>query len=208
MTHRDERAVGTAVLALMAIACLAAALLLPWFEYDHSSGRKTAPDAAYNQGEDGVVDEHMTFYATSWEGDVQPSDEQTAQTLTILLPAGLAAAALCLLVVALGEIRTVHRLVPRRTALVLVGLAFAFAAATAILAWVVLPQTMAGYGVTSQYTARLDEPDGYTSSTMMWGWYALAASLVPILGAALFKFQAGLADLEVVASLLHKQEGA
>jgi hypothetical protein len=194
-------------MAILALAGLAGAWSLTWFEYDHSSGRQTAPDGAYNQGEDGIVRHHLAYNADRWTGDVQP-DAELAERLATYLPAALATAAVALGLVLLGEIPFVDRVIRRRIALALVAVAVAAIAAAAVMAWLWMPESMAAHGVESQFSARLDEPTGYTSTNISWGWYAAAASLIPALGAGLFKFQAGQVDLEVVAGLLHGRRDA
>ena len=196
-----ERAVGTAVLALVAVAALAGAWLLPWFEYDFSTGRQTPPGNAYDGGDDGSVHRGMTYTATAWSGDTAP-DEGLASRLALLLPIGLGIAVAALLLAALGEVPVVHRVIGRRVALALLAVALAAIAATATMAWLWMPESMAAHGVDSPFTARLDEPDGYTSTKLLWGWYALAASALPTVGAGLLKYQAGAVDLEAVAALL------
>lgn len=205
--RREERALGVALCALVALGCLAVAWAAPWFEYDFSTGRQTPPDGAYNGGEDGVERDHLEYTATGWSGDVEP-DAALADRLAVAIPLGLAVTTAALGLVALGEVPAVHRLIGRRTALALVGVALAAATATAVMAWLWMPESMAAYRVDSQFAARLDEPSGYTSSSLLWGWYGVAASLVPAIGAGLFKFQAGAVDLEVVAGLLHPRGDA
>jgi hypothetical protein len=202
-----ERTLGAAAMAVLALAGLAGAWSATWFEYDHSSGRQTAPDGAYNDGVDGVVRHHLAYDAGHWNGDVQP-DAELAHRLGTFVPASLATAAGALALVALGEIPLVDRIIRRRIALALVAVALAAIAAAAVMAWSWMPESMAAYGVDSQFSARLDEPSGYTSSNLSWGWYAAAASFIPALGAGLFKFQAGQVDLEAVAGLMHPRRDA
>jgi hypothetical protein len=202
-----ERSVGAAAMALLALAGLAGAWTWTWFEVDFSSGRQTPPDGAYNGGEDGIVRHHLAYRAGGWTGDLAP-DAELARRLAAFLPPCIAVAAGALALVALGEIPLVHRVIRRRVALALVAVALAAIAAAAAMAWAWMPESMAAHRVDSQFAARLDEPSGYTSSHLSWGWYAVAASIVPAFGAGLFKFQAGQVSIESVAALLHPRRPA
>ena len=218
MTRKvPELSVGAAFLATLAIVALAVAWVGPWYEYDDCSGRQTAPDGAYSQDEDGVVRRHLEYGASGWSGDVEP-DQGLADRLAWAIPLGIGIAAVALLLVALGEVPAIHRVIHRRVALALVAVALAAIAATAVLAWQWMPESMEAHLVSSQFDARLhepqgltgheDEPSGYTSANLLWGWHAIALAAIPALGAGLFKFGAGKVDLDAVTDLLTRPEEA
>jgi hypothetical protein len=205
---RAEHSVGAAIMAVLALGLLWVAYQETWFEYDFTSGRKTAPGGAYTMEGNGVERDALDFSATGWQGDVEPSDADKAQDSVDAMSWGLYAAGGAMLVVLLAEVPGVARILRRRLSLTLITIALAACSTAAALAWLWLPETMAGYGVDSQYTARLDEPDGYTHTAMGWGWYAAAASVLVILAAWFFKFQAGHVDPDDIDEHIRDAEAA
>lgn len=198
---RPEYARGAAVMATCVLALCAVALLATWFEYDFSSGRKTAPDGPYHMEGNGVIRHSLTIGASGWDGDTEPSDLDKANLAVMIGTAGTAATALLSMLVILGEVPGIHALINRRRSLACIAAAIVVALTAAAATFILLPASMAGHGITSPFTARLDEPDGYTHGQLTYGWYAMALTPLLLGGAALFKFQAGADGLSVVEEL-------
>lgn len=198
MRAPKEGSIGALLVALVALGLLGAAYVGPWFEYDFSTGRQTPPDGPQPEEETGVERSEMDFYATHWEGDVEPSDEALAERTVWLITNGILVAGIALALVVLGEVPGISYVIRRPVSLVFIAVALAAVAAVAVLTWSWLPESMAGHGVDSQYTSHLEEPSGYTHSTMAWGWYSIALAGCAVFAAGLFKFQAGAADPHLV----------
>lgn len=204
VTRLQERSVGVMIMAAIALALLGLAWSQAWFEYDYTSGRQTPPGGPYNDGEDGVERASTTMSATQWEGSVAP-DEDLFARFAMFNTVALGAAAVLLLGAALGELPRIHDLIQRRVALVMLSVALSALLAVTIVTWRWMPEMMAGALVDSQFAARLDLGHGYTESNLVWGWYALPASIGPIVGAILFKFQAGTPNLQEVKRRLEAE---
>jgi len=190
-----ERSLGTLLCGLVAAALLAGSFAVPWFEYDYSSGRKTAP-GGYNDPADTRVERHtLTYGPFTQEGDVTPTDPEGAARATDWMGWAVTAAAVLLALVALADIPGLPRLVPRPLGLVLLVAAIGAAGTALWLGWYRLPETLSGLGVTGPFTYFLTESGtqtGYTRTNIGWGWILAAASVPFWLGAALFKFQTGM----------------
>ncbi len=193
-----EYARGAAVMSLAVVGLCAVGLAAAWFEYDFSSGRQTPPGTPYHLEGNGVEARSLTFGAWGWDGDVEPSNVDQARMGTAIGLAGTIATGALGVLVALGEVPRIHRVINRRASLALTALAFVTALAAVTATFVLLPASMEGHGVEGAFTARLDEPDGYTHSQMSWGWYAVAPTPLLLVAAALFKFQAGSEGLQVI----------
>ena len=194
-----ERSTGTLLMAVAAAALLAFSLGEPWFEYSHSSGRKTAP-GGFNDPADTRVERHnLTYGAFSQGGDVAPSHpsdaQQEVQWLGWLVIAALATAT----VAGLADLPRLPRLVPRWAGLALLSVNFAAAAGALALAWTRLPATLDDLGVTGPFTSFL-AGDGYTTTSLGLGWLSAGISLPFSFGALLFKFQAGSDDGTIVGT--------
>jgi hypothetical protein len=197
----DERSLGSALMAVAAVALLGASLAYAWLDYDHSSGRQTPPGGPQDPDDTRVDKQHIDFrpfaQQSRQERGGQPQGEpvpatdpalaaETVAWMGYAVVAGMGVMAL----MALGEIPGIHRVIPRRAGLAL-GALGALATGTALaLCWVRLPQSLAGYGVTWPFSYFLTDT-GYTRTTLDWGWAAAAFALPCALGAILFKFQAG-----------------
>lgn len=189
MSH--DRSKGALLMAMVAIGLLVGAYLAPWFLYDFNSGRQTPPDGPQPESETGIVTHELTFHAGGWSGDVDPTDTAMAQRAVTWTSALLFAAGALLFGVVLGEIPGVDRVIGRNVSLALIGLAMLTTAAAVVVAVWWMPGSMAGYGVEGAYTARLDEPVGYTRAYMHSAWYLTMLGTAAVFGAGLFKFQAG-----------------
>ncbi len=187
---------GTFLLAVLAIACLAFAFTLPWFSYETSSGRQTA-EGGFNDPENTQVERHRLTYSPSGQsGDVTPTDPNGAQEAVAQLGWALYGAIGLLAIVAIGEIPPFARWMPRLVSLFALALAFGAAGFALYIGWFRLPATLAGYGIDGPFTTFLAE-DGYTRTTLEFGWAAAAVAVPLTLGALLWKFQAGSDDLVV-----------
>lgn len=178
------------VFAIIVIGLLTGALLAPWLEYDYSSGRGTSPDGPY--GDDPRVQraEH-TLGALPGSGDLEPEGDRTVQLVIFY---GLLAGGLCLLIAAAGDLPKLHALVSRRVSLSLYVAAWATTMATLLVGWFWLPSTLSGYGVEGPFTHILVEPDGYTRTTLSFGWILGGLAFLGIPVAWIQKFQAGADD--------------
>lgn len=193
----EERSVGALVMALVALGLLAFAFTAPWFHYDFSTPRQTAPDGPHPEEETGVERRTLLFDADGWHGDAEPSDRGTAQAAVDAIRFGTLAAGGLLVLVALGEVPWIASVLRRPVSLALLGVALVGFAGVVAATWFWLPESLAGLGVDSQYTARLGE-EGYTHTTMGHGWYAAALAWTAVFATALFKFQAGAVDPRMV----------
>jgi hypothetical protein len=201
----SERSAASFVLALLAAGMLAWSLSLPWFEYDHTTGRRT-PEGGYHDPEDtGVVHTHLEARPGEVEGDVQPTDPGKADTLVQQMQWAVYAAIGLLVLVALGEIPGISRVLVRPVGLSLSFAALASTGFALALLWFSFPDTLAGYGVTKPFTYFQDE-SGYTRTTIRMGWTVAAASLPVTIAGFLFKFQAGAPDPTAVAELAAQGE--
>lgn len=195
---KGDRSTGALVMSLVAVGLLAGAYLTPWFAYDFSTGRQTPPDGPQPEEQTGEETSSLTFYADGWEGDTAPSDPSTADRAVLAIPLGLFAAATTLVLVVFGELPVTHRVLRRPVSLALLGTAFGATLTVALLAAWWIPASMAGHGVTGPFTARLDEPEGYTRAYMHTAWYLVLAAVPTVLAAGLWKFQAGPEAREVL----------
>ena len=205
MSHLSERSTGSLVMALLAVGLIAAALVLPWFSYDQSSGRRTPEGGFHPANETGVIRTSFDTSARDYEGDFAPDSEQEAKTTLGALSLALAAAAVLLILAGLGELPGIERLLVRRVVLGLHVLAFAALGAALWLGWFAVPELLASRGVDSPFTSFLDG-NGYTHTTLRIGWVAAAFAVPAVLGAFLFKFQAGAPDATAVADLAARGE--
>jgi hypothetical protein len=189
----SERSTGTLLLALCAAALLGAALAAPWFHYESSTGRRTPAGGLQDPGDTGAVHHQLTMAPYAQEGDVQPTHAEDARQLRTAMGALVATAGGCLALVMLGGVPFLSRAMPRRLSLALSFLGALCALAALLVAWVKLPLTLDGYGVDGPFTSKVIA-DGYSRTTLGWGWAAAALSLPFMAGAFLFQFQAGSND--------------
>lgn len=186
-----DRSRRAALVAVLTIALLVGAWFAPWFIYDFNSGRQTPPGGPQPADETGEVTHHLRMGTTGWEGDIEPSDSELARAGVLAINALLGVAAFALLLVAAGELPGVHRIFGRRASLTFIGIAMTSTMALVFVAALLLPASMEGHGIEGVYTARLDEPDGYTRGYMHTAWYLVMLSVASSFTAGLFKFQAG-----------------
>lgn len=205
MAHLSERSLGSLLLAVLAVGLVGTSLTLPWFSYDHSSGRQTPEGGFHDANETGVVRSSFDASARSYEGDVGPDSPARTRAVLLALTMCLVGAAALLGLAALGELPGIERLLVRRAVLALHVLAF-LAIATALgLAWFVLPDSLASRGVDGPFTSFLDA-GGYTHTTLRVGWVVAALAAPAVVGAFLAKFQAGAPDATAVADLAERGE--
>lgn len=200
----SERSTGNLVLCLIAVALLGISFTVTWWEYDHSTGRRTPEGGFHDPAEDGVVRQHWEASPGSAQGDAAPEHaDKTRRTLDQMAWALFAAIGLLLLAAA-SELPGVSRFLVRRVTLALDTLAFAAIAAAMWLTWFVLPDAF-GNGVHQPFTSFLDD-SGYTMTAITAGWALAGAALAAIFGGFLLKFQAGAPDPTVVAELYAQGE--
>lgn len=205
MSHLSERSLGSLLLALLAVGLLGAALVLPWFSYDHSSGRRTPEGGFHPANETGVIRTAFDVTARDYEGDFEPDSTGRAQATLDGIASALAGAGILLLVAALGELPRIERVLRRPIVLGLQVAAFAAIGAALWLGWYAVPELLASRGVNGPFTSFLDA-DGYTRTTLRIGWVAAAFAVPAVVGAFLFKFQAGAPDATAVADLAARGE--
>lgn len=195
----SERSAGNLFLCLVAAGLLAVSFTVPWWEYDHSTGRRAPAGGFHDPGQDGVVRQHWEASPGSSTGDAAPADTaKTDRTLDQMALAVYGAIGL-LLLAALSELPGVSRILVRRVTLALDALAFALVGVALWLTWFVLPEAF-GNGVDGPFASFLDD-SGYTMTAITAGWAVAAASLAAVFGGFLLKFQAGAPDPTVVAEL-------
>lgn len=203
----DERSPGAAVMALVAIALLGASFAFPWFEYDYNSGRQTPPGGPQEESDKHIEERHIEYAPNQKSGTsstdgvrtgaATPTDPQLADQAVQRVAWALLAGIVILALMALGEIRIIHKVIRRRVGLALGTLALVPIVAALWIAWFDMPASLAGYGVTWPFTYTLQD-DGYTRTTLDWGWALAALAFPAALAAILFKFQAGSADAALV----------
>lgn len=196
----SERSLGSFLLGLLAIGLLATSLLLPWFSYAYSSGRRTAEGGLHDPDDTGVIHQSWEASPQGWDGTITPTDPARADQVLLWTLAAVAAALVLTALAILGDLPGIDRVLVRPAALALHAAAFAASGAALALTWFALPGTLSGYGVTGPFTSFLDDT-GYTQTTLRVGWSLAALALAPMFGAFLFKFQAGAPDPTAVADL-------
>jgi hypothetical protein len=181
---------GSLVLTIIVLGLLAGAALSPWLEFEESTGRNTSPDGPYGENKYVQYQRH-TLGALPGHGDLEPDGDGLVQQLLLY---GLAGSAFLLFVAAFGDVPVLRKIMPRNAALIMQGVACLGLIGTLLVGWFMLPRTLAAYGVTGPFTYFLVEPDGYTRTTLSFGWIlgGLAALGVPM--AWIQKFQAGSDD--------------
>lgn len=200
----NERSLGNLVLVLAALALLGVAWALPWFTYDHSTGRRTPEGGFHPPEEDGVVRNHWEAGPSGSSGTQGPDEPAQAESATARLAWAVLAAAGLLVLVALGEVPGLDRVLTRPVSLTLGGLALGCIAYALLVGWFVLPGSY-GHGVTSPFTSFLDD-SGYTITRIGTGWILGAVAVPAVFGGWLLKFQAGAPDPTVVAELYARGE--
>lgn len=200
----SERSAGNLVLVLAALALLGVAWTMPWFTYDHSTGRRTPEGGFHPPEEDGVVRNHWEAGPSEASGTPAPDDPARVEAAQARLTWALAAAGVLLALVALGEIPGVDRVLVRPASLALGMLAVLCLGYALYVGWFVLPPSY-GHGVGGPFTSFLDDT-GYTITRLGTGWIVAAVALPAVLGGWLLKFQAGAPDPTVVAELYARGE--
>ena len=192
---RPARSVGTAVLACLAVLLLTSSLLLPWFGYTSSSGRRTPPAGLHDVEQTREERHTLTYSPYAWVGDTEPADPAAAdaavQRIGHLVVAATAFAALAALLELPGLSRAPMPL--RWGPLVL---AMAAAGGALWLAWTGLPATLAPYGVDGPFTS-IRNGDTYVRTTLLLGWVGAAMALPFLLGAILMRLAAGVGVSDV-----------
>ncbi|MEK6974744.1 MAG: hypothetical protein AABY18_00215 [Candidatus Thermoplasmatota archaeon] len=200
----SERSLGNLLLCVLAAGLIGGSFLLPWFTYDHSTGRRTPEGGFHDPSEDGVVRQDWEAGPGGSEGTLESEHPaKTARTLDRMAWALYGALGL-LGLAALSEIPGISRVLVRPVTLALNTLAFAAVAAALALGWYVLPESF-GHGVDGPFTSYLDD-SGYTMTSIAAGWPVAALSLGAIFGGFLLKFQAGAPDATAVAELYARGE--
>lgn len=200
----SERSTGNLLLVLAAGGLLGASFAVPWFTYDHSTGRR-APEGGFHDPEvDGVVRTHWEAGPSGTAGDGAPDDQGRVDAAVQRIAWGLFAAFGLLALAALGELPGLSRILVRPVGLALGALAFGAIAYALYVGWYVLPGTY-GHGVEGPFTSFLDD-SGYTMTRIGGGWVLAALALPAVFGGLLLKFQAGAPDPTVVAELYAQGE--
>lgn len=197
----DEVSGWAGASALVALGLVVAAFAFPWFSYEFSSGRQTAPGGFNDANATGVERHSLDIYPTHTTGDVEPTHPDDLRTATDRMTWTLAAAALLTGLAALAELPGIRRLLVRRVVLGMDLLALAALSISLAVAWYHLPATLDGYGVEDPFTSFVDRDAGYTRTTIGPGWVLAAAGGIATLVALAFKFQAGSSDAALVEDL-------
>lgn len=198
MTEREPSILGT-LLCVASIALLLTAFLLPWWSYDTSTGRKTAPGGP-QEADDTRVERHQYDIGPFQQGgDTTPSDEAGADLAALLIGLGWAAAMVGLVVTLAGESLAFVTAVPRWLTLVCSTLAVLGLLAALAVTWLMVPGTMEQQGVTGTFTDALLDP-GYVLATLDLGWIAAALAVPTVLGVLAFRYQAGSHDPAAIES--------
>ncbi|MEK6985420.1 MAG: hypothetical protein AABX89_03435 [Candidatus Thermoplasmatota archaeon] len=197
----DEVSGWAGASAIVALGLVAAAFALPWFSYEFSSGRQTAPGGFNDANETGVERHTLEVYPTHTTGDVQPTHPEDLRTATDRMTWALAAAIVLSALAALAELPGVRRLLVRRVVLGMDLLALVAIGISLAVAWYHIPATLDGYGVQDPFTSFVDRDAGYTRTTIGPGWVLAAAGGIAALVALAFKFQAGSSDAALVEEL-------
>ena len=200
----SERSTGNLLLVLVAAALLGASFLVPWFSYDHSTGRRTPSGGFHDPAEDGVVRTHWEAGPGGTSGDGTPDDPAKVDKALGQLRLALFVAFGLLFVNGLGELPGLSRVLVRRVGLATGALAFAAIGWALYVGWYVLPKAF-GHGVADPFTSFLDD-GGYTMTNLRLGWVLAAFALPVVFGGWLLKFQAGAPDPTVVADLYAQGE--
>jgi hypothetical protein len=184
---------GALLLALVAVGLLAVSFVMPWWSFDSSTGRKTA-EGGPQDPEDTRVERHsLDFLPFRLVGDQEPSDREGAEQGVLLLGIAASAAAGGMGLFVLFEAFRFLRSFPRGLSLAVSVIAVLGAAAGLLVAYYVLPGTMAGDQVSGAFTDVLLDP-GYVQTTLGLGWVAAALAAPLALGALAFRYQAGSHD--------------
>lgn len=200
----SERSVGNLLLVLAALALLGVAWALPWFTYDHSTGRRTPEGGFHPPEEDGVLRNHWEAGPAGTSGTPAPDHPARVDAALARLVWALVAAGGLLALVALGEVPRLDRILTRPLSLTLGALALGCLAYALYVGWFVLPAAY-GHGVQGPFTSFLDD-SGYTMTRVGTGWILGAVAVPAVLGGWLLKFQAGAPDPTVVAELYARGE--
>jgi hypothetical protein len=200
----SERSTFSLILAALAIGLIGVSFTMDWFTYYQSSGRQTPYGGFHAENETGVVSSSLETSPGAFEGDAQPQDAEKAQQYVDWEAWSLYAAIGLLALIILGEIPGPDRIITRPVSLTLYGIAFAATAFSLIVAWFFFPGTIEPR-VDDPFTSFLAE-DGYTRTTLWWGWVAAALAVPMIVAGFLVKFQAGAPDPQQVVELMLEEE--
>jgi hypothetical protein len=193
MTADRNPSIGGLLLALLAVGLVAGAAVLPWWSYDSSTGRKTAPGGPQDPS-DTRVERHSRDFGPFWQrGDAKPGDEGAAAFGTLVLGVIVAVAGASLLLALLGEGLRFAAALPRSVSLLVALVGIAALLAALAWTWLALPATMSGQGVQGAFTDRLLE-ERYVRTTLGPGWVLAALAVPAALGSFAFRFQAGAHD--------------
>jgi hypothetical protein len=197
MTADRNPSIAGLLLALLAVGLVAASFAFPWWTYDSSTGRKTAPGGPQDPSDTRVERHSEDFGPFRQEGDAAPTDPGGAARGVLVLGIAAAAAGAGLLLALTGEAARFAAAFPR--GLNLAGALLGLAALLAALAWawLALPGTMSGWGVHGAFTDRL-LPDGYIRTGLGPGWVLAALAVPAALGSFAFRYQAGSQDSAAV----------
>lgn len=200
----SERSLGNLLLCVAAMALLAGSFALPWWTYDHSTGRQAPEGGFHDPADDGVVRESWQAKPGTGTGTLEADDlPATAQALDGMAWLLYAALGLGVLSV-LSELPALSRVLVRRVTLALNALAIACCGGALAVAWFVLPEAF-GHGVTGPFSSFIDG-SGYTMTRLQEGWAVAALAIPAFFGGFLFKFQAGAPDPTVVVDLYAQGE--
>lgn len=198
-----ERSVASAVVAALALAALGASLTLPWFTYDHSTGRQTPEGGFHDPAEDGVVRSHHEAGPGGTAGDAAAADAASAEGVLLALRTFLVIAATGFLVVLLAPWRGLERILVRPIVLAAAGLATAAALAAVALLWSAYPDAFLGSPQAGPFLDRLDG-SGYTRTALGWGWVLGALAVPAGVASFLLRFQAGSTDPALVVEVARR----
>lgn len=199
MSSTSEASRIALLACLVGIGLVVGAFLLPWFEVDASSGRRTPPDGLQSPDDRGITYRTWDNGAFLAAGDAPPADPAANRQWSDLIGALTMGAGILLGIGVLAEIPGIRLFLPRAVSLSAIGLGFAAMVAAGIIGWFLIPQS---YGLSdAPFATSLDGDAVYWRTSLQTGWW-LGALAVPIAAIAWFaKFQAGWADPSAVEHL-------
>lgn len=202
MVH--ERSALNLGLMVVAAALISVSFALPWWSYEHSTGRRIPENAFSDPGDDGVIATDWQARPGSGEGTQQPQDPDGVRASLARIEWSLLAALALVALSALSEVPGVDRVLVRRVTLACDAVAFLAITWALVDAWFLLPDAF-GNGADRAFASGLDDA-GYTMTRIRLGWGAAALALAPVFGGWLAKYQAGAPDPTVVAELYAQGE--
>lgn len=203
-----RRSLSTLVPLAGAVLLLAAALLMPWFEFTHSTGTQNPQATGSPTGDPDrqVERQHAAFYPFRVEGDANATRdvdaEDEVQVLGLLAAGGLGLATVALAI----ETFWGGRIWSRRVAIPIALTGIVLVLGALAWAWVALPDTLAHRGVDRFFTSRRGE-EGFIRTTASWGWLAAAASLFGLAAYAATKYAGGPIEVTEIEATRRQDAG-